>query len=170
MAPAVRPRVDGDAADVLRVATAVQRQDGYPGRQPRDLWAFMSSSDALSAWVAECDGAFAGHVALHRQSLPVVMETAARALEVDPSQLAVVARLIVDPAMRRSGVGRALLATAAADARRRRLHPILDVVTHYDAAIALYESCGWRNAGEVTMVFRDGSQLQSYVYLAPVWP
>ena len=128
----------------------------------------MSSSDALSAWVAEYGGAFAGHVAMHRQSLPVVMETAARALDMDPSQLSVVARLIVDPSTRRSGVGRALLEAAAADARRRGLHPILDVATHYDAAIALYESCGWRNAGEVTMVFGDGTELQSYVYLAPV--
>jgi hypothetical protein len=48
------------------------------------------------------------------------------------------------------------------------LHPILDVAIHYGAAIALYESCGWRNAGEVTMVFGDGTELPSYVYLAPV--
>jgi GNAT superfamily N-acetyltransferase len=109
-----------------------------------------------------------GHVALHRHSLPVVMETAARALAVKPSELAVVARLIVDPRRRRSGVGRALLETAAADGRRQGLHPILDVAIHYGAAIALYESCGWRNAGEVTMVFGDGTELPSYVYLAPV--
>ena len=154
--------------DLLRLAAAVQHHDGYPGRRPLDLLAFMCSSDALCAWVAEHDGTIAGHVALHSESLPVVMETAARALDVDRSELAVVARLIVDPTLRRSGVGRALLETAAADARRRGLHPILDVATHYDAAVALYEWCGWRNAGEVTMVFGDGSQLQSYVYLAPV--
>lgn len=153
---------------LLLLAAAVQDQDGYPGRRPRDLRAFLRSSDAFSAWVAEYDGALAGHVALHRESMPVVMDTAARALDMDCSQLAVVARLIVGPSLRRSGVGRALLETAAADARRRGLHPILDVATHYDAAIALYESCGWRNAGEVTLVFADGSRLQSYVYLAPV--
>ena len=41
------------------------------------------------------------------------------------------------------------------------------MATHYEAAIALYDSCGWSNAGEVTMVFGDGIELQSYVYVAP---
>ena len=151
----------------MRIAAAVQELDGYPGRRPRDLRAFIVSSDALAAWVAEYDGTVTGHVSLHRESLPVVMDAAADALGRDPSGLAVVARLIVDPARRRSGLGRALLEAAAAEAWRRGRHPILDVVTHYDAATALYRSCGWRNAGEVTMAFADGATLQSYVYVAP---
>ncbi len=47
------------------------------------------------------------------------------------------------------------------------LHPILDVARHYAAANALYRSSGWCNVGDVTMVFRDGTQLESYVYVAP---
>ncbi len=121
----------------------------------------------MSAWVAEFDGRIAGHVAVHGESLPVVMATAAAALNLERTQLAVVARLIVDPAMRRLGIGRALLDAGAGAARREGRHPILDVATHYQAAIALYVSCGWRNAGEVTMVFDDGAELQSYVYVAP---
>ena len=69
--------------------------------------------------------------------------------------------------MRRLGVGRALLEAGAGAARRLGRYPVLDVATHYEAAIALYDSCGWRNAGEVTMVFGDGAKLQSYVYVAP---
>ena len=163
----VRPRVDTDMAALIRIAALVQETDGYPGRRPRDLRAFLDAPDALGAWVAECDGAVAGHVALHRDSLPVVMARAATELERDVSHLAAVARLVVDPSARRRGVGRALLETAADHARRRGLHPVLDVATHYDAANALYRSCGWRNVGEVTMVFGDGATLQSYVYVAP---
>jgi GNAT superfamily N-acetyltransferase len=163
----VRGRVDSDVDGLVRLAAVVAETDGYPGRRPPDLRAFMSSSEAFAAWVAECDGSVAGHVALYPESFPVVMEAAARALQVDRSALAVVARLVVDPTMRRRGVGRALLEAAAADARRRGLHPILDVVTHFYAAHALYRSCGWRNAGEVTLRFADGSTLQSYVFLAP---
>lgn len=47
-------------------------------------------------------------------------------------------------------------------------HPILDVVTGYDAANALYLAAGWTNAGEVEMRFVDGTVLLSYVYLAPL--
>jgi GNAT superfamily N-acetyltransferase len=163
----IRPRLDADIDECVRIAAVVQEHDGYPGRRPRDLRAFLVSSDALSAWVADDDGRIAGHVAVHGASLPIVMATAAAALSLDPSELAVVARLIVDPAMRRFGVGRALLEAGAAAARQHGRHPILDVATHYDAAIALYDSCGWRNAGEVTMVFGDGTELPSYVYVAP---
>ena len=149
------------------MAVAVQRLDGYPGRPPEDFRAFMRTSDALSTWVAEYDGVLAGHVALCPSDFPVVMETAARAVGVDVSALGVVARLIVDPALRRAGVGRALLEAAATDARRRGLHPVLDVVTRFTPAVAFYRSCGWRNAGEVTLAFDDGTELRSYVFVAP---
>ena len=163
----IRPRVDADIDQCVRIAAIVQENDGYPGRRPRDLRAFLDSSDALSAWVAEYDGTIAGHVAVHGESMPVVMARAAASLNREPSELAVVARLIVDPAKRRLGIGRALLEAGAGAARRQGRHPVLDVATHYEAAIALYDSCGWRNAGEVTMVFHDGIELQSYVYVAP---
>lgn len=163
----VRPRVDADLDECVRIAAVVQETDGYPGRRPRDLRAFLDSSEALSAWVAECSGRIAGHVAVHRQSMPVVMAKAAGALNRGPAELGVVARLIVDPSQRRLGIGRALLGAGAEAARQQGRYPILDVATHYDAAIALYRSCSWRNAGEVTMVFGDGTELQSYVYIAP---
>ncbi len=47
------------------------------------------------------------------------------------------------------------------------LHPVLDVVTRFDPAVAFYRSCGWRNAGEVTLAFDDGEELQSYVFVGP---
>jgi ribosomal protein S18 acetylase RimI-like enzyme len=163
----IRARVDADIDQCVRIAAVVQQADGYPGRRPLDLRAFLNSTDALSAWVAEYDGRIAGHVAVHRESLPVVMASASAYLDLEPNQLAVIARLIVDPTMRRLGLGRSLLEAGASAARRLGRYPVLDVATHYEAAIALYDSCGWRNAGEVTMVFGDGAELQSYVYVAP---
>jgi GNAT superfamily N-acetyltransferase len=164
---AVRRRTQADMDQLVGVARAVQLGDGYPGRRPLDLATFLASPDALAAWVAEHDGVIVGHVALHRQSLPVVMEQGAAFLGREASELGVVARLLVEPTARRAGIGRALLATAAREARSRGLHPILDVVTSYRAANRLYRACGWRNAGEVTMVFADGTTLQSYVYVGP---
>jgi GNAT superfamily N-acetyltransferase len=159
----IRPRVDADLDTLVTMAEEVRRRDGYPG-PGTDLATFLVSSEALGAWVATIDDAIVGHVALHPRSLPVVMERAAAVAE---PPFGVVARLLSSPTVRRRGVGRALLDCAADEARRRGLRPILDVVTAYVPAIALYESAGWMNAGEVTMAFRDGTVLQSLVFVAP---
>ena len=159
----VRPRTDDDLDVLVELAESVRARDGYPG-PGTELRSFLASPDALATWVAELDGAVVGHVALHPTSLPVVME---RAATVADPPFGVVARLISSPATRRCGVGRALLDTATAEARRRGLHPILDVVVAYAPAIALYDDAGWTNAGEVTMRFDDGFTLQSFVYVSP---
>ena len=165
----VRAREQRDLDKLAEIAAEVQQNDGYPGKRPRDLGAFLVSGDGLGAWVAELDGQVVGHVALHRSSLPVVMGRAREALgAASDDELAVVARLIVDPSTRRVGVGGALLEQAAAAARNLDRQPILDVVTRYDAANALYLAAGWANAGEVEMRFADGTVLLSYVYLAPL--
>ena len=150
------------------MAAEVQANDGYPGKRPRDLRAFLLADDALGAWVADLDGQVVGHVALHATSLPVVMDRARQALgAASDDELAVVARLIVDPRKRRIGAGRALLEYAARAAQHRQRHAILDVVTRYEAANALYTATGWMNAGEVEMRFANGTVLLSYVYVAP---
>jgi GNAT superfamily N-acetyltransferase len=82
-------------------------------------------------------------------------------------ELAVVARLIVDPRMRRLGAGQALLGHAAAAARALGRHPILDTATKHVAASSLYEAARWTNAGEVEMQFPDEIVLQAFVYIAP---
>ena len=162
-APTIRPRIDADLDVLVEIANEVRDRDGYPGKGT-DLRSFLSSGDALASWVALVDGAIAGHVALHSESLPVVMDAAATVA--DPP-FGVVARLFVSPAARRCGVGRALLDVATDEARSRGLRPILDVVTAYSPAVALYESAGWQSAGEVTMRFADGFTLQSFVFVSP---
>jgi ribosomal protein S18 acetylase RimI-like enzyme len=64
-------------------------------------------------------------------------------------------------------VGRSLLATAVRDAHQRDRHPVLEVGVHHDAAIGLYESCGWRRMGEVTFRLDDEPSLPRYVYVGP---
>ena len=164
----VRARELRDLDALAAIAAEVQVNDGYPGKRPHDLRAFLVADEALGAWVAELNGQVVGHVALHATSLPVVMDQARTALGApSDDDLAVVARLIVDPRKRRVGAARALLDHAAGAARHRHRHPILDVATRYEAANALYTAAGWTNAGEVEMRFADGTVLQSYVYVAP---
>ena len=92
---------------------------------------------------------------------------ASQALTRPVDQLGVVARLLVSPDARREGIGRTLLNRASGEATRRGLWPILDVVTTFEAAVNLYESCGWIQVGQVTFRFHDGGSVKEFVYLGP---
>ena len=92
----------------------------------------------------------------------------AELVDVEPDRIGVVSRLMVSPSLRRGGVGRRLLRTAAAEATRLGLPPALDVVTSYTAAIDLYEHERWRRIGMITLALPDGTSVDEYVYVAPI--
>ena len=163
----VRPRTDADIGACLDLVRLVHATDGYPHHLPADLRAFLVSRDACAAWVAEHEGRVTGHVALHGRSSEPVMALASAALRQPAGRLAVIGRLLVSPHARGAGTGRALLAAASAEASRRGLWPVLDVVTDLHPAIRLYERCGWTRAGRVEVRFRNGITLGEYVYLGP---
>jgi len=160
-----RTNDDLDACELL--ACEVHDVDGYPPRFADDLRRFVSASGALAAWVAVSDGAIVGHVALQPTSSPAVMVLAGEATGRAPARLGVVARLLVAPAYRRKGLGGALLGLAAQAAHDRGRWPVLDVATHFHAAIGLYERAGWVRAGRVEVRFRDAEPLAEYVYIGP---
>jgi [ribosomal protein S18]-alanine N-acetyltransferase len=71
--------------------------------------------------------------------------------------------LAVDARFARRGVGRALLQACEAYARRHR-RAALTLEVRYDngAAIALYESCGFRQFGEHPRYYADGATALRY--------
>ena len=166
----VRERIEADLDECVRLAHVVHELDRYPMFLPIDLRGFISAPDALVAWVAEDDGEVIGHVALRPSSSAAVLAMAGEALRVPPDRLGVVARLLVSPERRRQGVARFLLEVACEEAHSRGLWPILDVVTYQQAAIALYEKCGWTRAGQVTSRYGDDVVLDEFVYLGPQPP
>jgi GNAT superfamily N-acetyltransferase len=149
----------------VRLAGIVHANDGYPVYLPRDLRSFLEMPGAIASWVADRGGEIIGHVALHPGSSKGVMALAEKATGLPAAQLGVVARLLVAPGARRMGVGRSLLRAAADHAAQMGLWPILDVVTHHEAAIRLYEECGWTRVGMVTATF-GGLSVDEFVYLA----
>lgn len=71
--------------------------------------------------------------------------------------------LAVDARFARRGVGRALLQACEAYARRHRREGItLEVRYDNAAAIALYESCGFRQFGEHARYYADGATALRY--------
>jgi GNAT superfamily N-acetyltransferase len=149
------------------MAEEVHRRDGYPVYRPDDLGTFLASPRALAAWVGDERGEIVGHVALHVRGSEAVLALASEALKRAPDELAVVARLLVAPQARGQRLGRLLLDTAAGEARRRNLWPILDVVTTHIDAIRLYERAGWIPAGQVTSTFGNDHVAEEIVFLGP---
>jgi GNAT superfamily N-acetyltransferase len=163
----VRPRRHSDVVPLLELAQLVKMLDGYPPRGPLDVASFLAPPQELAGWVAEDTGAVVGHVALHSTGARVTMDLASRHATKPPAMLAVVARVLVRPTARRTGVAHALLDVAVTDAHRRGLQPVLDVATHLEGAVSLYESYGWARAGEVTIDVDGEPGLQCYVYVGP---
>ena len=164
----VRVRTDADLDACERLVRAVHNNDGYPRRLPRDLRRFMVWHSLLCAWVAEADGAIVGHVALHAAGAPEIMALAHRITAQTPEHFGVVARLLVAPVARRTGLGRRLLLTAVENACERGLKPMLEVTADLEPAIRLYESCGWVCAGKVQVYWRSTDELvDELLYLAP---
>lgn len=163
----IRVRTDDDLDACIRLAEVVHERDNYPKYMLTNLETFVAMPGALQAWVAEDDGTIVGHVALHPHTTVEAVGLACEKLLVPPDRLGVVARLFVAPDARRHGVARALLDTAAAEARARELEPMLDVGTYLTDAVGFYDRAGWQRIGEVTHVFESGERLDELVYVAP---
>ena len=163
----IRARRPSDVEPLLEMAQLVKRLDGYPPRGPVDVERFMAPPEQLAAWVAEIDAVVVGHVALHATGADDTVDLAARHTSEGTRGPGRGGPGLVSPTARRIGVGHALLDTAVTGAHERGQHPILEVAVHFDAAIGLYESCGWSRVGEVTIEFPDEPSLERYVYVGP---
>ena len=164
---AVRVRASTDLERLCDLVRLVHAADGYPVFLQDDVCSFIVTDNCLAAWVCELDSAVVGHVALHTVWSDEVAHLAASSLRRPRNTLASVSRLFVDPARRRHGVGAQLLEVATREAHDRALWPVLDVVTTYAAAVALYERLGWTRLGTIALPMPDGRLIDEHVYAAP---
>ena len=148
----IRIREAADLAACVAVLRRVYEASGYPSRWPDDPGGWLTPRGLVAAWVAEHDGLIAGHVALVRG---VRLECLLRATGLTPGELGGIARLYVDPAVRRQGLARALLEAATDSALAHGLQPVLDVVAEGRPAIALYERAGWQLVGTQPATWTD---------------
>jgi ribosomal protein S18 acetylase RimI-like enzyme len=168
---AIRERRGDDLDACVELARVLRRGDGYPSFLPDDDFGrFLSPANLLGAYVADVDGEVVGHVAMRTSSAPTATEVATRALGVEAERLGFVSRLMVHPSVRRRGVARRLLGTAAGELARLGRVVVLDVLTKDRAAIALYEREGWELLGRGTFTARSGGTFDELVYRAPASP
>jgi GNAT superfamily N-acetyltransferase len=165
--PLLRPRTEDDLGDCARALAEVHRQDGYPLNWPEQPAEWIAEAGGLGAWVAELDGRLAGHVGLS----PSGPGDLAPALWGDrngtgPERTAVVSRLFVAPGARGHGIGALLIARAEREARRRGLHPVLDVAASDKAAAALYEQLGWERLATMEQQWSPRQTVTVHCYAA----
>jgi ribosomal protein S18 acetylase RimI-like enzyme len=140
----VRPRRDADLDGCVEALRLVHAADAYPLNWPRDPRAWLAPADA--AWVAEAaDGTIVGHVAVREDELcRLFVVPAARRGTPPPAGLEQESHR-PPRAAKGGGIGRALVDEAKAWAAARGRGLTLNVVDEQrSAAVAFYESTGWR--------------------------
>ncbi len=136
---------------------------------PADPSKWLTSDNLLAAWVAVDEQAVIGHVALRGAEDQTSAPAWSAATGLPPQQLAAIAKLFVAPHARGRGIGAALLGQASAEARTRGLAPVLEVLDHDRAAIALYERAGWRRVASdpVPWARAGDAPMLLHAYIAP---
>lgn len=155
----------------MQVLADVHECDGYPEEWPERPGEWLAQPSLFAAWVAELDGTIVGHVGLTaggtEDRAPGLWS---RRTGVPVGQTAVMSRLFVSPAARGHGAGALLMERAAGEARRRGLHPVLDVLTSDASAVALYEHLGWTRLATVDQRWGPDRTVTVHCYAAPVTP
>jgi GNAT superfamily N-acetyltransferase len=145
----IRSREVTDLDALAALAARVHALDGYPVNLPDgDFRRFLTNPNPIAAWVAEEEGRIAGHVAVNVRSHQGVMAVL-RAAGID-ADMGVIARLMVDPAAQRRGLGRALLDRAKRHVAALGWTPVRDVVAASGPAVSLYQEAGWQEIGNVS--------------------
>lgn len=143
MPATIRPRREEDMPALATVLVRVHAVDGYPVEGVTHPEEWLRHHRELASWTAEVDEAPVGQVMLTAASAE---DDAARVWQEhtggDVAQLAIPARLFVDPDHRGAGIGRDLMAAALDEARSLGRAVAFDVMKKDRAAISLYERMG----------------------------
>jgi GNAT superfamily N-acetyltransferase len=158
----IRPRSPVDMADLVELAATVRAVDGYPVILPDDdLARFLTHPTPFGGQRAA--GRPVGHVATGPHSNQPMMDVI-RAAGIS-TEVGVVARLLVDPGLRRTGIATQLLEQARLSIASLGRTPVLDVVAS-SPAVALYRRAGWRELGMAT-VRGSGQTISELVFASP---
>lgn len=145
----------------------VHHHDGYPVNWPDQPDGWLSPASLLGAWVAGLGGPVVGHVGLSRSGRgDMAPGLWSERNGTGEERTAVVSRLFVAPRARGHGIGALLIGRAVEEARRRGLHPVLDVVASDTAAAALYERLGWERLATVEQRWSPSQLVAVHCYAA----
>jgi len=167
----IRRRRQADLAALADVLVRVHARDGYPVEGVDNPEAWIAPPAELAAWTAVYEDEPIGHVALAQardtDDSAVLWQ---RTTGGDVSQLAILARLFVDPGHRNLGAGAVLMEAAHGFAAERQLAVALDVMLKDHGAIRLYERLGYQDLGTIVHEHSGNKTEEAAVYALPTQP
>jgi ribosomal protein S18 acetylase RimI-like enzyme len=162
----IRQRQPEDLPGLVDVLAEAHRSAAYPVYWPADPARWLTPDQLLGAWVAEVDGVVLGHIAIATPGQETAGPWSADTGR-PIGQAVEITRLFVADAAQGRSVGRRLLDEACAAARHQDRHPVLGVLDHNRAAIALYDRAGWRRLSSVDFRPHGDSIGILHCYAAP---
>lgn len=164
----VRPRQQGDLEDLADILVRVHARDGYPVEGVADPVAWLSAPRQIAAWTALVDGRPVGQTVLTKASdTDGVAQIWHDHSGGNVEDLAIPARLFIDPVARSKGAASRLLQEIRTYARHLDLALAFDVMLKDSAAIRLYEALGCTKIGTLDHVHGSGQVEPAAVYIVP---
>lgn len=167
----VRPRRPTDLSALGKILIRVHEVDGYPVEGVADPEAWLQPPREVAAWTALLDSQPIGQVSLTEASAE---DDAARVWISKRGgslrDIALVARLFVDPYQRGHGAGQELMRAAYRHAHGMSKLLVFDVMLKDKRAIRLYEALGCERLGLITHHHSVGLEEPAAVYMAPDQP
>lgn len=162
----IRRRRQADLAALAGVLVRVHARDGYPVEGVDNPESWIAPPAEFAAWTAVYEGELIGHVALaHARDTDDAAILWRRSTGGDVGQLAILARLFVDPGHRNLGAGAQLMEAAHRFAAESQLAVALDVMLKDRDAIRLYEKLGYHRLGTTGHEHTGGKVQAAAVYL-----
>lgn len=156
-----------DLAACVAILRETYETDRYPVHWPAEPARWLTAGRVEAAWVAERDGAVAGHLVVKHPGEERLWPEWRGVAGDDPERFGVVSRFFVARASRAHGIGSALMDRAHRYAAEHALQLVLEVAEHNTPAMAFYRRRGWREVGGATITLSDGSSLPVRLFVAP---
>jgi GNAT superfamily N-acetyltransferase len=147
----------------------VHEVDGYPVEGVGDPQGWLQPPRHIASWTALMADQPIGQVSLTKaDSKDDAARIWANKTRGPLEDIAVVARLFVDPNHRGNGAAQRLMRAAYDHAAALRKRLVFDVMLKDEKAIRLYESLGCLRLGSITHHHSHGHEEPAVVYVAPV--
>lgn len=145
----LRARREDDLPELETVLAGQQPTSRYPFRWPLPFPAreFIVREGELRSWVAVVEARVVGHVSVTAVQSDLLGTLWVQQTRQVARDLACVAVLFVDPAVRGLGVGGALMNAAEQWIFASGRTAVLDVVQKHSDALAIYRHRGWHEIG-----------------------
>ncbi|WP_084464852.1 GNAT family N-acetyltransferase [Microtetraspora fusca] len=165
----IRRRTVEDLPACVDALATVHASDRYPVDWPADPARWLTPSHLVEAWVAVEGLDVVGHVGLSQLDAATLEPSLIEALGMPAAPVASITRLFVTPRRRGRGQAAQLLEAACEEVANRGMSLMLDVSDDGYAAIALYESLGWRRVVTIRADWLNaaGERALVHYYVSP---